>query len=60
MNRSANLGLFCVLSMSVLPSSSSLIAVTHVYEVVEETFYANQTHANPYIDVDLWMPGNPW
>jgi hypothetical protein len=30
-------------------------AETHVYEVVEETFNANTTHVNPYVDVDLWV-----
>jgi len=35
--------------------SSEVIAETHVYEVVEETFTANKTHANPYIDVDPWV-----
>jgi len=27
----------------------------HVYEVLEVTFSANKTYANPYIDVDLWV-----
>lgn len=55
MNKPKMLGLVCVLSMSALLSSSRLIAATHVYEVAEETFRANKTHANPYIDVDLWV-----
>ena len=35
--------------------SCNVITTTHVYEVVELTFNANKTHANPYIDVDLWV-----
>ncbi|MCP4785977.1 MAG: DUF5060 domain-containing protein [Fuerstiella sp.] len=30
-------------------------AETHVYEVVEETFSADKTYVNPYLDVDLWV-----
>ena len=30
-------------------------AETHVYEVVEETFSANKTYVNAYVDVDLWV-----
>lgn len=35
--------------------NSETVAATHVYEVVEETFIANMVHANPYVDVDLWV-----
>ena len=38
--------------------TGELFAATHVYEVVEETFTANKTYANPYIDVDLWVTLN--
>ncbi|TWU41078.1 DUF5060 domain-containing protein [Novipirellula artificiosorum] len=30
-------------------------AQTHVFEVVEKTFTAENTYHNPYIDVDLWV-----
>ncbi len=32
-----------------------LLAATHVYEVVEESFTAHTTYDNPYLDVDLWI-----
>lgn len=31
------------------------MAETHVYEVLEETFLADRTYPNPYLDVDLWV-----
>ncbi len=35
--------------------TGDLFAAIHEYEVVEETFTANKTYDNPYIDVDLWV-----
>ncbi len=35
--------------------SGEINAEPHVYEVVEVTFSADNTYANPYLDVDLWV-----
>src|SRR5210317_1662417 len=35
--------------------AGDLFAAIHVNEVVEETFTANKTYDNLYLDVDLWV-----
>ncbi len=52
MNRITNLALVTAVLVLVLLSGETN-AETHVYEVVEETFSADNTYANPYLDVDL-------
>ncbi len=49
-----------LLAILLLPCALSghLWAEPHVHEVVEKTFVAEKTYANPYIDVDLWVTLN--
>jgi hypothetical protein len=49
-----------ILSIPVLVLLTAILSgcsapVTHVYEVVEETFTARNTYDNPYTEVDLWV-----
>ena len=54
MDRITNLTLVTA-ALAFAAPSGEINAETHVYEVVEETFSANKTYVNPYVDVDLWV-----
>ena len=44
-----------VMALILTTLSGRGVAVTHVYEVVEEVFYAEKDYANAYMEVDLWV-----